>query len=306
MDEQFTFTLFSKEPIIISIDDKNIYHIDNSNVFFATITTIKPEVMIQVIQDHEPQSFLIQAISDHGSKKDDYTIIKRNNKEFDVYLHPQPRQSSIKEIAFHHQDKDTSFVVTKGPVYECCYQDHCIPCGYCYFDECDHFQCNHLGNFYYLICTKPNYTFIIVVDTSMKEIVYSHEVDEYQFTSDAITLLQSINDYYHHALVTKFTNNQKEEYFVFTDRKVDELKEEILVPEVFLECIACEDYTNALTYLSKDLKPTSEHLKQFFGKIQEIFYAGTSHDKICYVVKTDKSFNRYEFSITSFKITNIE
>lgn len=306
MEDNYTFTLFSTTPTTIIVDDKNIYNIDNSNAFYATISTNKPEVMIQIIQDEKPQSYLIHQIADHGMDEKDYTIIKRNGYEYDVYLHPQPKQNYQKEIAFHHQDKDTSFVVTKGTQYECCYLDHYIPCGYSYFDECDHFQCNNLGNFYYLICTKPYYTFVIVVDCTTKQIVYSNQVDEYQFTNDSITLLHSMDDYYHHAKVTKFTNTSKEEYFVFTDRKVDEIKEETLIPQVFLECIACQDYTHALSYLSKDLKPTSEHLKQFFGKIDQIYYAGLNQDKVCYVVKSGNQFHRHEFVILSHKITNIE
>lgn len=306
MEQFYTFTLFSSIPVTIAVDDNNIYKIDNIHTSFATITSDKPSILIQAMGDENSQSLLIESISECGKKKDDYTIIARNEYEYDIYLTLQKKENSKKEIAFHHSDQDTSIVVTKGVTYECCYYDHMIPCGYSYFDPCDDFNCNFVGNFYYLICTKPHYTFVIVMDTKTKKIVYQDVVDEYQFSSDTITLLHAMDDYYHHARVTKFTNGHMDEYYVFTDRKVDQVKEETLIPLVFLECIACSDYTHAMQYLSGDLKPTPEHLKQYFGGIDEIYYAGNEKEKIDYVVRLGNTFKKHHFTLQAGKISNID
>ena len=305
MEQYFSFSIFSSTPCSIIIDDNSVYKIDNKHIYFATISSSSPTITIQAQQHNLTKHITVETIQTDGQYTPEYTIIKRNTFDYDVYLHFTSPSTGKKEVVFQHQDQDTSIVVTADTQYECCYYDHSIPCGYSYFDPCDEFNCNCIDHYYYLICSKPKYTFIIVIDLNIKKIIYQDQVSEYQFTNDTITLLHPVFDYYHHAKVTKFSTNGKQEYYVYTNNRIDEFLEDTLVPKVFLECLFCQDYEKATLLLSQDLQTTPEHLQQYFGSFTHVFYAGKQDDAICYTLQNDQIFKKYKFFMKNNRIFNI-
>lgn len=153
------------------------------------------------------------------------------------------------------------------------------------------------------ISKEKNY--ILIYNTSNQKIILEKIIHKIEHTKTSIKLLKEELSYTGYAKVYEFNTTTKNisEYNVVVREPQSPHSSEI-VPLFFLECLKFKDYKNAKKYLSNSCVENN-HLINFFGNIQEIYYNGYSKD-INYTILNDKGFKSFTFNIEENKIIEIE
>ena len=159
---------------------------------------------------------------------------------------------------------------------------------------------------YVVICGKIDNekNYVLIFNSKKNQIILEDVVNKLEISKTQIKALKDENLISGYGKVYEFNLSTKKliKYGVYLNPTAS-LNSPELITLVFLESISHEDYKSAKTYLENQ-NITTEHLKNYFGKINKIFFNGYSNE-INFTILSD-TYRNFTFSVVNNKISDIE
>jgi len=153
-------------------------------------------------------------------------------------------------------------------------------------------------------CNK-NKTYLLIYDTKNHTVLLENIFQKIEITKNEIKALKEEKSLVGYGKVYEFNINNKtlSSYSTYVSKHKDNIKDNELIVLAFLEGIKFEDYKTSLNYL-QDNNVSIDYIKNYFGKIKEIYYNGYSKN-INFTILSD-CYHSYTFTLNNNKIVDIE
>lgn len=153
--------------------------------------------------------------------------------------------------------------------------------------------------------TNENLTYVVLFNTKSKKVVFESCFDSVENTKNSIKCVKFPPSIAGYGTVYQFDYStcSFSKYNIYKASEPHICKTEKLVPYAFLESIKYGDYSLSKHYLDNNLV-SNEHLKAYFGDIQNIYFNGLS--QIPNYTIYNGEYKNYTFSMQSGKIMDIE
>ena len=154
-------------------------------------------------------------------------------------------------------------------------------------------------------CDSKN-TYLLIYNTKKQSIVVENLFMQVEVSKSYIKALKQEKSVVGYGTIFEFNIQSKSlnKYYAYIDKSAKLCDYDEIVVLSFLESVQHGDYKKSTQYLDNN-KTSNEHIKKYFGNIEEIHFNGYSQD-INYTILSDGRYRNFTFSLDNHKIIDIE